>query len=103
MSDNIAILGDLIRSLKDGGAYAGWAITLLMWYYERRANRKSSKDIFDITVSKIRADVKTENSITSLTEAINSLGVRIEVITSDIKGFKHKLKSCGFSNKKTGE
>ena len=103
MTEQVTILGDLIHTLKDGGAYAGWALFVLMWYYERRSNKKSSKDMIDIAVLKIRGDVKTENSLLSLIEAINSLGLKIEIITSDVKGFKHRLKSALIQPSERGE
>ena len=90
---DVPVLRDLVGILKDGGAYAGWALFVVMWYYERRANRKSSSDVLEIVVMKVRNDVELEKTIEALTGGIDSLGMKVDVIGNDVKGLGKRIRS----------
>ena len=67
------ILKELINILRDGGPYAGWALFILLWYFERRENKILRKEGTYLAVTQVENNVKTEMTLISLKEALNGV------------------------------
>lgn len=92
MDNPFAILETLVKTLKGGGPYAGWGLFVLMWYYERRENKKSKNDFFDAMSSKIRNDVQQVNSINALAKSIERIKSKIKNVNNVVAESEKELK-----------
>jgi|OpeIllAssembly_1097287.scaffolds.fasta_scaffold2114831_2 hypothetical protein len=63
--------------LAAGGPTAMAAVFALMWFLERRENRKTQKELLDLAVAQVQANVKMETTMAGLkdvaTQALNRM------------------------------
>ena len=73
MNTLIQSLKDLVGILRDGGPYAGWALFIILWYFERRENRLFRKEGSKLAIAQVENNVKTEMTLISLKEALGGV------------------------------
>lgn len=70
-------LKELVSVLATGGSTAVAAIFALVWFLERRENRKMQKEVLELAVAQVQANVKMETTMAGLkevaTQALNRL------------------------------
>lgn len=76
------ILKELIAILRDGGPYAGWALFILLWYFERRENKLVRKEGTNLALTQVENNVKTEMTLISLKEALTGVKYSLNEITT---------------------
>ena len=59
----IHIFKELVGVLRDDGPYAGWALFILLWYFERRENKIFRKEGTYLAVAQVENNEKTALSI----------------------------------------
>ena len=70
-SDFLGPLRELIGILRDGGAYAGWALFILLWLFERRYVRKLTAELRELAVAQVENNVETKTTLKSIREALH--------------------------------
>lgn len=80
MNDIIRIFKELVNILRDGGPYAGWALFILLWYFERRENKKTQKESAKLALVQVENNVKTQTTLESLKEALSGVKNSLEEI-----------------------
>ena len=70
-------LRELIDILRDGGAYAGWALFILLWFFERRYVKKLTSDLQGLAVAQVENNVETKGTLNAVREAMH--GVEYEL------------------------
>ncbi|HEC72013.1 MAG: hypothetical protein ACTSW7_01175 [Candidatus Thorarchaeota archaeon] len=82
MGNIISILKELVGILRDGGPYAGWALFIILWYFERRENKIFRKEGINLAIAQVENNVKTEMTLQSLKEALSGVKYSLGDITA---------------------
>jgi hypothetical protein len=66
----IDFLRELTQVLKDGGAYAGWALFVCLWLVERRYSAKLVESLRTMAVAQVENNVETRLTMKTLGEGL---------------------------------
>lgn len=73
----LGTLRELTNVLRDGGAYAGWALFILLWGLERHYNRRSTKEFGQMAMAQIEAATEMRMTLLAVKDGLH--GVEYEL------------------------